>query len=76
MWIQKIRRLKMQFQFLGDGVFTIPLWREPICHRHVGGHKEMSSILADQKRPSPNAGGGGGVAGPQPMSTAVHMEPK
>jgi hypothetical protein len=21
-------------------------------------------------------GGGGGVAGPQPMSTAVHMEPK
>jgi hypothetical protein len=30
------------------------------------GHKEMSSILA----------GGGGFAGSQPMSTAVHMEPK
>ncbi len=25
---------------------------------------------------SPNAGGGGGVAGSQPTSTAVHMEPK
>jgi hypothetical protein len=25
---------------------------------------------------SPNAGEGGGVAGSQPMSTAVHMEPK
>ncbi len=34
----------------------------------------MSSILADQQRPhmSANAGGGGGVAGSQPMSTAVH----
>ncbi len=42
-------------------------------HSHAlapGGHKEMSSM-------SPNAGGGeGGVAGPKPMSTAVHMEPK
>ncbi len=41
----------------------------------VGGHKEMSSILADQQRPmSPNAGGGPGgeVAGSQPMITAAH----
>ena len=46
---------------------------------HPGSYKEMSSILADQQRPSymsPNAGGGGGVAGSQPMRTAVHMEPK
>jgi hypothetical protein len=39
----------------------------------------MSSILADQYSPrlcmSPNAGGGV-VAGSQPLSTAVHMEPK
>jgi hypothetical protein len=42
------------------------------------GHKEMSSILPDQQRPrilTQNAGGGG-IAGSQPMSTAVHMEPK
>ncbi len=38
-------------------------------------YKEMSSILADQKRPrnsSPNCGGRGGVAWSHPMSTAVH----
>ncbi len=36
-----------------------------------GGYKEMSSILADQKRPrmSPNAGGGGELRGSQPLST-------
>jgi hypothetical protein len=41
-----------------------------------GGHKEMSSILAPSYM-SPNAGGGGGVgvAGTQPMSTAVHRSP-
>ncbi len=42
----------------------------------TGGYKEMSSILADQMAPlymSPNAGG---VAESQPMSTAIHMEPK
>jgi hypothetical protein len=38
------------------------------------GHKEMSSILADHWRPK--CGGEEEVAGPQPMSTAVHMEPK
>ncbi len=44
----------------------------------AGGHKETSSILADQLRLSIWAqfGGGGGVAGFQPMSTVVHMEPK
>jgi hypothetical protein len=42
----------------------------------------MSSILADQQRPSiymrPNAEGrgGGGVAGSQPMSTGCAQEPK
>ncbi len=43
-----------------------------------GGHKEMSSILADQLRQlSLNPGGGvGDVAGSQLMSTAVHKEPK
>ncbi len=40
-----------------------------------GGHKEMSSILADQQRPEPRYRGKGGVAGSKPMSTAVHMEP-
>ncbi len=38
----------------------------------------MSSILADQQRSrlvSPNAGGVGGDAGSQPMSTAVHRSP-
>ncbi len=42
-----------------------------------GGHKEMSSISADQIEPSymsPNAGKG--AAGSQPMSTAVHIKPK
>ncbi len=44
----------------------------------TGGYKEMSSILADQLRPrpmSPNTEGEGGVAGSQPMSTAVHRSP-
>ncbi len=38
-------------------------------------HKEMSSILAEQKRPRIFVlmGGGGGS---QPMRTAVHLEPK
>jgi hypothetical protein len=43
----------------------------------AGGHKEMSSILADQWRshePKCWGTGGGGVAGPQPTSTAVHIE--
>ncbi len=47
-----------------------------------GGYKEMSSVLADQwpiapSYMSPNAGEGGrgGVAGFQPMSTAVHRSP-
>jgi hypothetical protein len=43
-----------------------------------GVSKKMSSILARPIAPSyvsPNAGGRG-VAGSQPMSTAVHMEPK
>jgi hypothetical protein len=42
----------------------------------AGGYKEMSSIFADQWRPritSPNVGGREGVAGSQPMSTAVHI---
>ncbi len=47
---------------------------------YPGGHTEMWSFLADQLRPrssymSPNADGGL-HAGSQPMSTAVHMEPK
>ncbi len=37
------------------------------------GHKEMSSVLADQYRP-PKCGGRGVVAGSQPMSTAVHID--
>jgi hypothetical protein len=40
------------------------------------GYKEMSSIFAAPKAPSytsPNAGGWEGVAGSQPMSTAVHI---
>jgi hypothetical protein len=46
-----------------------------------GSHKEMSSILADHYHPRIWAqmqgdGGGGGVAGSQPMSPAVDMEPK
>ena len=45
-----------------------------------GGYKELSSILADQYLPRIRvqmwgAGGGGGVAGSQPMSTAVHKSP-
>jgi hypothetical protein len=50
-----------------------------IWNKEEGGHKEMSSILADQKRSRMWAqmrGKGEGVAGPQPMSTAVHVEPK
>ncbi len=40
----------------------------------AGGHKEMSSILADQYRPSLLAQmRGGGAVGSHPMSTAVHM---
>jgi hypothetical protein len=35
-----------------------------------GGYKEMSSILADQQRPSYMGGGG---AGSQPMRTAVQI---
>jgi hypothetical protein len=35
----------------------------------------MSSILADQM-PKMRGEGGGVVAGSQPMSTAVHTEPK
>jgi hypothetical protein len=48
----------------------------------AGGHKEMSSFLADQLRPrifEPKCAGEGGVAGfagSQPMSTAVNMQPK
>ncbi len=43
----------------------------------AGGHKEMSSILADQYiASSGEQGGGGEVAGSQPMSTAVHLELK
>ncbi len=49
------------------------------CLLGPGGHKEMSSILADHAIApsylSPKCGGEG-VAGSQPMSTAVHMEPK
>ncbi len=39
----------------------------------AGGHKEMSSVLADQWRLvfEPK-----GVAGSHPMSPGVHMEPK
>jgi hypothetical protein len=43
------------------------------------GYKEMSSILADQSALvyEPKwRGRGWGIAGSQPMSTAVHMEPK
>ncbi len=47
---------------------------------HAGGHKEMSSVLAEKIAPShmsPNAGGwGGGGVGSKPMSTAVHMDPE
>jgi hypothetical protein len=44
------------------------------CLRRSGGHKEMSSILANQLCPRIGAQmRGGGVAGPQPMSKAVHM---
>ncbi len=44
------------------------------CSPFPGGYKEMSSILADQLRLLIRVpmGGGGGVAGPHPMSTAVH----
>jgi len=40
--------------------------------------KEMSSILADHSTLvyEPKRGAKGGVAGSQPMSTAVHMVPK
>ncbi len=41
----------------------------------AGGRKEMSSIMADQYSAivyEPKCGGGG-VAGSQPTSTAVHM---
>jgi hypothetical protein len=41
-------------------------------------HKEMSSTLDEQSALvfEPNCGVGGGVAGSQPMSTAVHVESK
>ncbi len=45
----------------------------------AGGHKELSSILADpikRRRLWAHMWGGGGIAGSQPMSTAVQMEPK
>ncbi len=42
-----------------------------LSYKEAGGHKEMSSILADLKY---IGGWGGGGAGSQPMSTAVHME--
>jgi hypothetical protein len=41
----------------------------------TGGRKEMSPTLADPIAPM-RGGGGGRVPGSQPMSTAVHMEPK
>ncbi len=42
-----------------------------------GDYKEMSSIFADSALVyESKCGGKGGVAGSQPMSTAVHMEPK
>jgi hypothetical protein len=43
-------------------------------HIRAGGHKKMSSILADQwrSRKCAQMRGKGGVAGSQPMSTAVH----
>jgi hypothetical protein len=48
------------------------------CYQ-AGGYKEMSSIVADQYCAlvyEPKCGGrGGGVAGSQPMSTAVHRSP-
>jgi hypothetical protein len=40
----------------------------------AGSYKEMSSVMAALVY-EPKCGGGG-VAGSQPMSTAVHMEPK
>ncbi len=46
---------------------------------HSGGHKEMSSILADQQRPrifNAGGGGGGGIAGSQRMGTSVYRVPK
>jgi hypothetical protein len=47
----------------------------------AGSHKEISPILADQNsalvyEPKNAWGGPGGVAGSQPMSSPVHMEPK
>jgi hypothetical protein len=61
------------------GFISLTLW-VTIRRLEAGGHKEMSSILADQKRPrnmSPNAGEEG-VAGSQPMRrcTSRDMEPK
>jgi hypothetical protein len=43
----------------------------------AGCYREMSSILADHCSlvNEPNCGGRGGVAGSQPMSTAVHRSP-
>ncbi len=65
---------------------SLDLTRVSLIGRHLridtSGHKDMSSILADQYlHPSYSIwaqmrGGGGRVAGSQPMSTAVHMEPK
>ncbi len=45
--------------------------------RKQGSYKEMSSILAYQKRPRiwAQMRGGGGVAGSQPISTALHRSP-
>jgi hypothetical protein len=39
-----------------------------------GGHKEISSVLADRINEPKCGGRGGGIARSQPMSTAVHME--
>ncbi len=46
------------------GFFLIP------CSVLTRGHKEMSSVLADQYQP--HLWGGGCVVGSRPMSTAVH----
>jgi hypothetical protein len=59
-----------------DLVLRIVKEDQPFCVVIEMGHKEMSSIFADQYRPSilvyePKWGGRGGVAGSQPTSTAV-----
>jgi hypothetical protein len=60
---------------MGADRITLPQFPSP----SPKSRKEMSSILADEyiapSYMSTNAGGGG-VAGSQPISTAVHMETK